>query len=332
MSDPSHTGMSGRPTTSGSADLGQAREDLRAAAREARMAAGEAASSVKQEATATAENLKQEGAALLDTAKDRVEGLAEDTKQAGAERAQGLARAIHRAAEELERDSPQIARLVHDAAGSVDEVARAIRERNPRDMLRSAEDFARRQPLAFAGIAALAGFAVARFARSSAEHRRAGMGARYMDDGMYGQGGLRDTRHDMGTAGTSATGSVSGATMGGSMSSGSMGSSSLGMPGGSDAPASAGMGSGAAMGGGLSGTSPGASPGTSSGMGGVGSAYPHGPSTPHDTAKGAPGWVADEDGKPKPSTMGSASLGGSAALNPRGSSATPPRGGGSENV
>ncbi|WP_456305754.1 hypothetical protein, partial [Falsiroseomonas oryziterrae] len=189
MSDPSDTGMSGRQQPSGSAIPGQAREDLRAAAREARMAANDAATTVKQEAAAAAEGLKQEGAALLDTAKERAEGLAEDTKQAGAEHAQGLARAIHRAADELERDSPQVARLVHDAAGSVDEIARAIRERSPRDMLRSAEDFARRQPFLFMGAAALAGFAVARFARSSAAHRRHVM-ERDFHDRMHGRAGL----------------------------------------------------------------------------------------------------------------------------------------------
>lgn len=255
MSDPSDTGMTGRQTPSGSADQPRMGEDLRAAARETRMAASEAASSVKQE-----------GAALLDTAKERVGELAEDTRQAGAERTQGLARAIHRAAEELERDSPQIARLVRDAAGSVDEVARTIRERSPRDMLRGVEDFARRQPLVFMGAAALAGFAVARFARSSAAERRHAMGGRSMHAGMYGQARLRETPHGMGA------------------------------------------GSGAAMGG-LSGTS------------GTGSAtHPHGAASPQGNAPGAPGWVANEDGKAKPATAGSASLGGAAALKPRGGS------------
>jgi hypothetical protein len=49
-------------------------------------------------------------------------------------------------------------------------MARALRDRSPGDLLRAAEDFARRQPMVFFGAATLAGFALARFARSSATH------------------------------------------------------------------------------------------------------------------------------------------------------------------
>jgi hypothetical protein len=80
--------------------------------------------------------------------------------------------------------------VIHDAAGSVDRIASALRDRSPREMLHTAEDWARRQPLAFFGAAAVAGFALARFARSSAQHR-----------------------HDMRTAGTSSTGSIAGGSM-----------------------------------------------------------------------------------------------------------------------
>jgi hypothetical protein len=53
-------------------------------------------------------------------------------------------------------------------------MARALRERSPGDLLRGAEDFARRQPLMFFGAATLAGFALARFARASAAHAHPG--------------------------------------------------------------------------------------------------------------------------------------------------------------
>jgi hypothetical protein len=54
-------------------------------------------------------------------------------------------------------------------------MAQRLRGSSPGEMLRGAEDFARRQPLAFFGAAALAGFAVARFAKSSATRRGAPM-------------------------------------------------------------------------------------------------------------------------------------------------------------
>ncbi|WP_137178611.1 hypothetical protein [Roseomonas sp. AR75] len=135
-----------------------------------RTTASEAASSIAAEASAAARTVKEEGAAVLETAKARASEAAEQGVKQGARQVGGVARAIHRAADELEKESPELARTIHDAAGRVDGMARALRERSPRDLLRTAEDFARRQPLAFFGVATLAGFALARFARASADH------------------------------------------------------------------------------------------------------------------------------------------------------------------
>jgi hypothetical protein len=130
--------------------------DQRQPTQELREAAGEAARTVKQE-----------GEALLGTAREQAEGMAQQGQRAGAAQAEGVARAVHRAAEELERDNPTLARVVRDAAGSVDGMARALRDRSPAEMWRSAEGWARQRPLVFFGAAAIAGFALSRFARSS---------------------------------------------------------------------------------------------------------------------------------------------------------------------
>jgi hypothetical protein len=127
--------------------------------------------------------------------------MAQEGVRVGADRAGGIARAVHRAADEIEGDSPALARTIHEAAGALDGMARRLREQSPGEMLHGAEDFARRQPLAFFGVAALAGFAVARFARSSSPRR----------SGPAAHGRTRDTLHDMRTAGTGATGPVAGA-------------------------------------------------------------------------------------------------------------------------
>jgi len=251
MSDPFNTTTPGaRPGQGGYSTSGTGAEDLRAAARQA-------SERVSQEASATAETLKREGAAAVDAARGRAEDLAQQGVRTGAEQADGIARAVHRAADELEQQSPALARTIHEAAGALDGMARQLRDRSPGELLRGAEDFARRQPLAFFGIAALAGFAVARFAKSSTPDRHVGTYPdRYRgpDSALGGErryGTTHDTRHDMSTAGTSATGPVGG---------------SIGMT--SDAP-------------------------------GV----------------GAPGWVKDQGGTPRPATLASASLGGAAAHN-----------------
>ncbi|HEV7266654.1 MAG TPA: hypothetical protein VGN83_17285 [Falsiroseomonas sp.] len=248
MSDPAHP-TTPTPTPPGVKAAGEPRrnatEDLRATARETRAAASEAASTVSAEASAAAGTLKREGAALLDTAKDRAGEMAREGVEAGADRAKGLARAIHRAADDLEGESPELARTIHEAAGAVDGMARALRDRSPGDMLRGAEAFAQRQPLVFFGGAALAGFALARFARASATHHH-------------------ETRHAHPTH-QAAHGEIPGTPAGGGATT---------------------------------------SPGTAT-AGAAGSTYPTA-ATPRDPATGAP----------RPATLASASLGGSAAYRP----------------
>lgn len=129
--------------------------------------AGEGARGIRDEAAAAFAEVKQQGASVVESAQQRLGEFAEERKEAGAQQAQGLAHAIHRAADEIQDSAPWMARYVHEAAESVDGMAQSIRDRRPREIIGSLESLARRQPMAFFGAAALAGFALARFARSS---------------------------------------------------------------------------------------------------------------------------------------------------------------------
>lgn len=140
---------------------------------------------VTAEARATAEDLKAQGekaaadvkdagAEIAAAAQQKAEDLAERGKEAGAERGEGLAGAARRVADDLEDTSPEIARHVRGAADSISGVAASLRERSVGDLLNEVSGFARRQPAAFFGAAVLAGFAITRFAKSSAETTGAG--------------------------------------------------------------------------------------------------------------------------------------------------------------
>ncbi|MBU8539314.1 hypothetical protein [Falsiroseomonas tokyonensis] len=152
--------------------LRQASADGRAALEQAKAGASEAADSVRREASGIAEELKAEGAGVLDAARQRAMGFAEAQKQAGAEQAEGFAEAVHGAADQLGEQSPVMARYVHEAASAIEDMGRTLRESSPADLLGRVEDLARRQPVAFFGAAVLAGFGLARFAKSSAEAAR----------------------------------------------------------------------------------------------------------------------------------------------------------------
>jgi hypothetical protein len=168
----SDTRTPGEPVRSASADLSEAAQQTSGGtpAEQARETAG----LLRQEAAGAVQDIKAEGAAVAEAARDRAMGFAEEQKRLGAEQAEGLARAVHGAADQLQSNSPQIAHYVHEAASAVDGLARNLRESSPGQFMGQLEDLARRQPVAFFGAAVLAGFAMARFAKSSAEEARHG--------------------------------------------------------------------------------------------------------------------------------------------------------------
>jgi len=106
------------------------------------------------------------------TIKDRARGVAEQQKQAGADQIGGVARAIYGAAHEIEQEMPHAAGFVHDAAARLEGAANSLRQRSVDDLVRSLNNFARSQPATFFGGAVLAGFALSRFLKSSAEPSR----------------------------------------------------------------------------------------------------------------------------------------------------------------
>jgi gas vesicle protein len=189
-----------RYSTGNPADtLRQAGQEARATASELGDQAKGAAGRLRDEAAGAMQDVKAEGRDVIEAARQRAGSFAEEQKRAGAEQAKGLAEATHRAADQLKDASPQLAQYVHEAASSIEGLARALRERSPGELIGQAEHLARRQPVAFFGAAVLAGFALARFARSSASHvePERGRGAR-----MYGG----PSRGDIATPRTSAMG------------------------------------------------------------------------------------------------------------------------------
>ena len=123
----------------------------------------------KRQAASIAEDAKT----ALDTAsltvKERARTVAERQKKAGADQIGGVARAIHGAAHEIEQEMPHAAGFIHDAAAKLEGAADSLRDRSVDDLIRSLNKFARSQPAAFFGGAVLAGFALSRFLKSSAQ-------------------------------------------------------------------------------------------------------------------------------------------------------------------
>ena len=107
---------------------------------------------------------------LLDEARHAVDNVAAEASKV-AEQVAALAGAIGKAAAELDHsDQKLFAGYARDVAGALETLSSAIRERGVDELMDSLRQFARSQPAAFLGAAALAGFAASRFAKASA-HR-----------------------------------------------------------------------------------------------------------------------------------------------------------------
>jgi ElaB/YqjD/DUF883 family membrane-anchored ribosome-binding protein len=117
---------------------------------------------------------------LVDAARSAAESLLEEQKRQIAERAGGIAEALHSAAHSLENSqNTLIARYVDEAAGRVEDISRKVRDRRWDEIVSATEDFARRQPTLFVLGAMATGFLVGRFLwPATSEQRQASEVAR----------------------------------------------------------------------------------------------------------------------------------------------------------
>jgi len=122
---------------------------------------------IAEEARRTAGDLGSAGLDLMREARSGAISYAEERKSAGADQLGMFARAIDHSASDLGGQSPEIARYIHEAAGSLERASRMLRERSVGELADSAAEFARQRPALFFGGAVLAGLALTRFLKSS---------------------------------------------------------------------------------------------------------------------------------------------------------------------
>ena len=118
------------------------------------------------------DRLQHETQRLTQQAKDRGQALFQDQKYAMAEQVSGLASALHSTAEHLRtRDQSAMAQYTQQAAEGLQRFSQTLKDRDLGSLMGQVENFARHQPGAFIGSAALLGFMATRFLKSSAERQ-----------------------------------------------------------------------------------------------------------------------------------------------------------------
>jgi hypothetical protein len=127
---------------------------------------------VKERAAEGVRDLGHQASEKVGEVTDKAKSFAGEQKDMAAGQINGVAAAITKVADELEgSDQATIARYARDLASGLTNFGNTVQDRNVDDLMGMAQDFGRKQPVAFLGAAALAGFVASRFALASAQRR-----------------------------------------------------------------------------------------------------------------------------------------------------------------
>ena len=110
----------------------------------------------------------EHGRGLLQAAKGTATSFADQRKDTAAQSIADLAASLRDTGESFE-EQPSLKAFVGSAADGLDQLASGLRDRSFAEIYADVETMARRQPVAFGAGAAIAGFLLARFIKSSAE-------------------------------------------------------------------------------------------------------------------------------------------------------------------
>jgi len=108
-------------------------------------------------------------AGVMDKVKEQASTRVNEQKVRAAEGLGSVASAIRQASEHLRSENQTLATYADKAVDQIQVFADRMRDKDPAEMVRDAERFARRNPTAFVGGAFVLGLALARFLKSSSE-------------------------------------------------------------------------------------------------------------------------------------------------------------------
>jgi hypothetical protein len=114
----------------------------------------------------TLEQVKETGTSLANSAAATAKEIAGRQVSSGGELVGFLARSVGRAADDLDRDAPEIADIVRYAAKGMEGLAEDLQHKSVDELVESASSFARRRPAVVFGMTAILGYLAFRAATS----------------------------------------------------------------------------------------------------------------------------------------------------------------------
>jgi len=167
-----------------------------------------------QSGNATATREFPRAAGVIDQVKQQASTRVNEQKARAAEGLGSVASAIRQASEHLRTENQTLATYADKAVDQIQVFADRMRDKDPAEMVRDAERFARRNPTAFVGGAFVVGLALARFLKSSGQADY-GDRSRVHRDSDFGDRGLTSNtgyRASYGSYGSYGSGSSVGRT------------------------------------------------------------------------------------------------------------------------
>jgi ABC-type transporter Mla subunit MlaD len=132
-----------------------------------RAKAGEAASKVADAARQGSGQARQAVSSLASDATKQAKGFLNMQVGAGADLVDHIVESARAAADSLDKNAPQLAGLVRNAADRGEQFSDDLREQTVDDLIKKASGFTRKQPALVFGLASLAGFLAFRVLKSS---------------------------------------------------------------------------------------------------------------------------------------------------------------------
>lgn len=183
-------------------------------------------SSSNQTASGTAGELKSDARQLGEKAKDRLHSEVDNRKSTAVSQAQSFSSAIEQTAGNLDENTPDwLKSALRQGAQKIQQFAETIEQKDSRQLMTDAQDFARNNPGTFLAACAAAGFAAARIFKAGSDQQSTQYGS-YDQSQPWGDGEVdtlgQDSGRDWGRSDTfgqqfdeSSTGAPSSSTQGG---------------------------------------------------------------------------------------------------------------------
>ena len=143
------------------------------------------------EDTDVRQKVEETASTLVDQATQVASTQAKTQKERAASTLDAVAKSLYETGSGMREQQPQLASLADQAASRVVDASAYLREHEVRDLVREAENFARREPVLFLGAAFALGFVAARFIKASAPQSNQGNGSGAEWRGDYGRYNVR---------------------------------------------------------------------------------------------------------------------------------------------